>query len=214
MNSQAPLRVVLVDDHENDRYLVARELARQFPAVQVIEVVDETGLAHVLAAGAFDLLITDYVLHWSDGLRVLREVKARYSHCPVIMFTNSGNENVAVEAMKAGLDDYVLKSSKHFVRLALAARSALDRGQTRRRAAELEGRLQALVGRLNVGVYRATLDGRLVECNPALSHLLGLPSPDAAHTVNLNELFLKLEERAAMVEQLRRDGQLPRRDVA
>ncbi|WP_445250726.1 hypothetical protein [Microcoleus sp. OTE_8_concoct_300] len=43
------------------------------------------------------------------------------------MFTNTGNEEIAVEAMKSGLDDYIIKSPKHCVRLGVAVRAVLDR---------------------------------------------------------------------------------------
>jgi len=51
------------------------------------------------------VVITDYYLGWSDGITVLLSVKARNPECPVIMFTGRGNEDIAVRAMKAGLDD-------------------------------------------------------------------------------------------------------------
>ena len=63
-------------------------------------------------------------------------VKARYPDLPVVMFTASGNEEVAVEAMKAGLDDYVVKSARHAIRLVTAVRSALEKADARRRAAQ------------------------------------------------------------------------------
>jgi signal transduction histidine kinase len=48
-------------------------------------------------------------VRWTNGLAVLRAVKARWPGCPVVMYTGTGNEEIAVEAMKTGLSDYVLK---------------------------------------------------------------------------------------------------------
>ena len=58
----------------------------------------------------FDVVITDYQLQWADGLSVLQQCLKSHPDIPVIMFTDSGSEEIAVEGMKAGLSDYVLKS--------------------------------------------------------------------------------------------------------
>ncbi|XHO83390.1 histidine kinase dimerization/phosphoacceptor domain -containing protein [Azospirillum sp. A29] len=59
-------------------------------------------------------------------------VRERLPECVVVMFTGTGTEEVAVEAMKAGLDDYVVKRRNHLPRLVASIRSALDRADTRR----------------------------------------------------------------------------------
>src|ERR671932_2332422 len=134
-------RLLLIDDSPDDRVLILRELSHEFPNLQVEEVIDAEGLSQALSAGNFDLVITDYQLRWNDGLTVLREIKSRYPDCPVIMFTDSGNQEIAVEVMKAGLDDYIVKSPKHFVRLSLAVGSALQRAESQQQAKRLEMRL-------------------------------------------------------------------------
>ena len=150
-------RLLVIDDSPDDRVLIRRELSNEFPHLEIEEIIEAKGLSQALSAGNFDLAITDYQLRWNDGLTVLRELKSRYPDCPVIMFTDSGNQEVAVEAMKAGLDDYLIKSAKHYLRLPSAVRSAWQRAESQRKAERLQIRLQALLNRLNVGVFRATL---------------------------------------------------------
>lgn len=137
-NANAPIRVLLVDDNPNDRALTLRELRRAFPALSAQEIADLDSLQRAIEEGGFDAVITDYQLRWTDGLNVLRAVKARYPDCPVIMFTGTGTQEVAVTAMKAGLDDYVIKAPSHYLRLPAAVGSALERAETRRRVAHLE----------------------------------------------------------------------------
>ncbi len=186
-------RLLIIDDNPEDRILILRELNREFPNLQAEEIIEAEGLSQALNAGNFDLVITDYQLRWNDGLTVLQEVKSRYPGCPVIMFTDSGNQEIAVEAMKAGLDDYIIKSPKHFVRLSLAVRSALQRAESQQQAKRLEMRLQALLNRLNVGVFRSTLDGCLLEGNAAFVRLLGVSSLQEAQTLDLQELLRQPE---------------------
>ena len=183
------LNLLLLDDNEDDRVLIIYELKREFPELQVESVIDTESLYQALTTGNFNLVITDYQLRWNDGLTVLREIKTRYPSCPVIMFTDSGDQEIAVEAMKAGLDDYIIKSPKHYVRLRGAVRSALNRAETQQRAERLEMRLQALLNQLNVGVFRSTLDGHILEANAAFLRLLGVRSLQDVQASNWQELF-------------------------
>jgi PAS domain S-box-containing protein len=119
------LRILIVDDNPNDRILALCELNREFPDLNIMEITEEKQFQEVLVRGNFDLAVTDYKLCWSDGLAVFRAIKHNFPQCPVIMFTDSGNEEVAVEGMKAGLSDYVLKR-QHFRRLSVAVRRCLE----------------------------------------------------------------------------------------
>jgi signal transduction histidine kinase len=127
-----PLRLLLIDDNPDDRLLAHRALSREIPDLEIREIGSRAALEAALAAGDFDTVVTDYQLKWWDGLSVLREVKVRCPGCVVLMFTNTGSEEVAVEAMKAGLDDYVLKLPGRYARLPIALRAALDRAALRR----------------------------------------------------------------------------------
>ncbi|HEY9748555.1 MAG TPA: response regulator [Allocoleopsis sp.] len=182
-------RILIIDDNPDDRLLVKRELQRQFPDFELAEIATPTELTQALAFGGFDLVITDYQLGWNNGVAIAQAVKARYPDCPVIMFTNSGNEEVAVAAMKAGVEDYILKSQKHTFRLAIAVHSALEHAIERRKSAQLQQQLQSLLVRLNVGVFRASLDGHLLEGNTAFQKILKLPQAIADTTINWQELF-------------------------
>src|SRR6058998_3007030 len=108
-----PLRILVVDDNPDDRALVMRELGREFPERQFHLVTDLNGLILAIRNGPWDLVVAEHRLRWSDGLTVLKAVKDRWPDCPVIMFTGSGSEEIAVRVMRAGADDYILKSPKH-----------------------------------------------------------------------------------------------------
>ena len=139
-----PLRIMLIDDDPNDRALVIRALKKDFPGVLVEEVIEAIGLKKALDDHNFDLVITDYHLYWTNGIKNLMAIKERYPDCPVIMFTGTGTEEVAVEAMKAGLDDYVLKAPKHFGRLPATIRSLLAHAHQRELAIKAEKHVRQL----------------------------------------------------------------------
>src|SRR5262245_7244902 len=114
------LHLVLVDDNPDDRALVIRELRREFPALEVVQVTDHASFGQALGQGTYDLVITDYQLQWTTGLGILRMVKEADPTCPVIMFSGIGSAEIAVTAMKAGVYDYVLKTARHLPQLSNA----------------------------------------------------------------------------------------------
>src|SRR5262245_23267854 len=200
------IRVLVIGDNPDDRALALRELLREFADLTVEEIVDADGLASALQRGQFDLVVTDYHLQWTDGVSILNRVKARYSECPVIMVTGTGNEEVAVEAMKAGLDDYIVKSPSHYARLRPAARSAIEQVGQRRAMREAEDKYRKLFDRVPVGMYATTPDGRILDANPALVSMLRLPDPRNFSGIHISELFVNPEERRLWQARMDREA--------
>ena len=182
MNDQ--LHILLVDDNPEDRALVIRELRRDFPNLQINQITDANQFARALESDKGDLVITDYQLRWSDGLAVLRAIKARWPDCPVIMFTGTGSEEVAVEAMKAGLDDYVLKTANQYSRLPGAVQRAVERKTQLRALQEAENRYLKLFNELPIGLCKTTPSGKILDANPAAVQMLGYP--DRASLLNVS----------------------------
>jgi signal transduction histidine kinase len=141
-----PLRLLLVDDNPDDRALAVRELRKSYPDAQVEQVFTAAQLEAALKKTDFDVVITDYQLGWSNGITVLQRVKSTLPDTPVIMFTATAQQEDAVNAMKAGLDEYVVKSVKHFVRLPLAVDAVVQ--SARQRKALRQSERLAVVGRL------------------------------------------------------------------
>ena len=150
------LRILLIDDNPDDRILVTRQLQQEFPHLEFTSPIDAKSLDKVLQVGNFDLAIVDYELGWSDGLTLLNAIKALYPDCPVIMCTDSGSEEVAVEGMKSGLSDYVLKR-KPLHRLAIAVRDTLEKQKMRREYAAAVEELQLSEERLRLALFAAQM---------------------------------------------------------
>jgi diguanylate cyclase (GGDEF)-like protein/PAS domain S-box-containing protein len=185
-----PLRILLVDDNPEDRALVIRELHREFEFIEVDQIASPDALQQALDNGGFDLCITDYQIRWTDGLAVLHAVKARWPGCPVIMFTGTGDEHTAARAMKAGLDDYVIKTVQHFARLPVAVSAALAHERQRQAALSAESRFRSLFEHVPIGLYRLSGGGRLLDANPALVQMLGYPDAESLRSVDHARLFV------------------------
>jgi PAS domain S-box-containing protein len=124
------MRFLLVDDNADDRQLILRALNQGFGEVQACEISHKEDFLLALKRGDFEIVITDYHLPWSNGLEILQTIHKRSPNLPVIMVTGTGNEEVAVKAMKSGLSDYVLKT--HLQRLPVAVEESIAKAKFRR----------------------------------------------------------------------------------
>jgi GAF domain-containing protein/CheY-like chemotaxis protein len=168
-------RILLVDDNADDRAVIERSLRQGFPDVGIEHVGLPGDLARALERGEFDLVITDYHLHWTSGLSVLLAAKERDPDLPVVMYTGVGSEEIAVEVMRAGLDDYVLKSPEHRVRLVAAVKAALARAAERRQLRNAEDEIRGLARFTSENpnpVLRLGSEGRVIYANEASDDVL------------------------------------------
>ena len=120
-----PLRILLVDDDEVDRLAVTRLLRRSHFDAAVHECTDPASALAAAGTGGFDCVLLDYNLPGTDGLSLLRELRARSETVPVIALTGQGGEEIAVELMKAGAVDYINKNTLSLERLERSLRYAL-----------------------------------------------------------------------------------------
>ena len=200
--SAEPFRFLLVDDDANDRLLVIREIRRQFPGSEVREISGPEELERALQEHWFNFVITDYAMGWQNGLYVLRRVKTDWPDCPVIMYTGTGNEEVATQALKNGLDDYLIKSPRHPERVTVAIDGARERMKERKQLAQEESRHRLLFEGLPIGLVRAAADGQVVEANEAAARVLGYSGRDAMQGASFFARFEDPAERRWVIDAL------------
>ncbi|MFL6678271.1 MAG: response regulator, partial [Burkholderiaceae bacterium] len=116
------MRVLYVEDNEQDADLTCRRLARLAPDVEVATVHTLAGArerlaAHEAAGTLPDVLLVDVRLPDGSGLELLGDVRARGLPVAVVMLTGSGDEALVVAALRGGADDYVVKSGAYLERL-------------------------------------------------------------------------------------------------
>ncbi|MDC0747665.1 sensor histidine kinase [Polyangium mundeleinium] len=206
------MRFLVLDDNPDDRLVAIRLLTHEFPELETDEVFDRAGFERALARGGYDAVVTDYMMQWTDGIQVLQLIKNHWPACPVVLFTGSGNEEVAVEAMKAGADDYVVKSPHRIGRLPLAVRHAIERCTAKRRLAQVETHLQQLTDALDVGVFRATPEGELLSCNPAFLRIIGRSTMEEARAGSI-ECLLSPPGQADKVRETERGRAMAKREM-
>lgn len=155
---QPATRVLLIEDSEDDAELVLLELERAGLSVDARRVDREPDLRAALAERSWDVVISDFAMPSFDGLRAFQLVKALAADVPFIFVSGAIGEERAVEAMRAGARDYILKDN--LKRLAAAVRRELEEAAVRRQRLSAEARalrdarrLAAAVEASGAGVY-------------------------------------------------------------
>ncbi len=133
-------RVLILEDLPSDVVLATREILKVLPDSEILVAEDEPGFTSAMENFDPDIVISDYRLPSYDGLSALRHVLEKSPFTPVIILTGSMNEDTAVECMKAGAVDYVIK--EHVKRLGPAISNAL---QVKALKIEREEALQKLI---------------------------------------------------------------------
>jgi len=164
-------RILINEDSPIDQKLLLEELKRAHLTCETRCVSTRDEYARALDEFGPDLVITDYFLGTFDGLQALELTKARSPQTPVIVLTNALSEETAVECMKRGAVDYVLKNRlPHIVPTVTAL---LERQHIAREKARLEREHEQLF-QLTPNLFcLADLGGTLQEVNPAWTTRLG-----------------------------------------
>jgi PAS domain S-box-containing protein len=106
-----PIRILFVDDNENDTILVASILQLNGFIVYYQRVEEKAGFQKALATGTWDVILCDYTLPRFGAFEALAIVKESYPDLPFIILSGTIGEETAVKAMQAGVYDYFLKDN-------------------------------------------------------------------------------------------------------
>jgi PAS domain S-box-containing protein len=107
---KSPLRILYLEDDPEDAALVQETLATDGVSCQITRVETEADFVASLKKGGFDLILADYTLPSFDGLSALKIARQNWPHLPLIFVSGTLGEEVAIEALKIGATDYVLKT--------------------------------------------------------------------------------------------------------
>lgn len=167
------LHLLIVEDVPEDAFLAERELERAGIVFESGRVDNERGFVRYLNKVTPDAILADFVLPQFTALDALRILRQRGAEIPFILVTGSQSEQVAVECMKAGADDYVLKTS--LKRLPTALLNAIAKRKAERAQDEANRSLKAEIAahlRTEENLQKAqerleTLSHRLLEAHEA-----------------------------------------------
>ena len=170
-----PARLLYVDDAELDRELVRLALQEAPRPYELVEAGSRDDFVGKLSQD-FSLVITDLNILGYSGLDVLRVVKREMPEVPVVILTGTGTEELAVQAMKMGASDYVIKSVRDMRRLPHTIDAVLQNEQLRRSQREVQQRLAEVVEAIDDCYWIYHLKERqFAYVSPAFERMSGLP---------------------------------------
>jgi PAS domain S-box-containing protein len=136
----AHLRVLIVEDFEDDMLLILRELRKGGYTLDYVRVDTPSAMQSALERQPWDLVIADYTLPAFSAPDALKLLQSRKLDLPFIIVSGTIGENVAVAAMKAGAHDYLIKG--HLTRLVPAVERELREAKERQKRYSAEQALQ------------------------------------------------------------------------
>src|SRR6266436_3313402 len=136
------LHLLYLEDNSDDVQLLRLKLSKEWPECDTLVVANEADFLAALKEGKFDLILADYRIPGFGGLAALAFARERCPEIPFIFISGVMGEDVAVEALKKGAADYVLKD--RLARLVPAIRRALQEAQERARRRQAEEQVQRI----------------------------------------------------------------------
>lgn len=215
------LQVLIIEDSDQDAALIERELAALCAGVRVGLIKSEAQLCAALEDVRPDLVLVDFVLPGFGGLEALAIVRRRLPDVPVVVVSGSIGEECAAELLRAGANDFVLKSNLARLgpvveRELAAARMRQQTQEAERQRRETDERYSRVVETAEEGVWEMDGELRTTFVNRSLAEMLGY-SPEAmlGRTVDSFMHPDELADHAAKISQRRqgRAGRYERRFV-
>lgn len=173
------IRILHIDDSAHDRLLVKDALEKESNDFVLVGVDTREKFEKHLFESDFDLVLSDFNILGFDGLQVLKIVKDKKPDMPVIIVTGTGSEEIAIQAMKMGASDYIIKSVNHIRGLSHTIQMVLENKRIQ------DERKKALAAqRESEELYRSIYENTLVA--------ILLISPETGRILSANDFACKL----------------------
>jgi PAS domain S-box-containing protein len=169
-----PLHILIVEDSVDDTFFIVRELQRGGYNVDFERVETAAAMQAALQSRKWDLVISDLSLPQFGGAAALSLFQQSDLDAPFILVSGTMGEEIAVEMLKAGADEYVMKDN--LSRLVPAVNRELRAAQERRIHAQAEATqsyLASIVSSCSDAIIGKTLDGTIVSWNAGAERLYG-----------------------------------------
>jgi len=203
------LRVLIVDDNKDHQLLMQAFIVESIKDVYVD--FSDTGKDCLLKLSeeTYNILIIDFSLSETNGLELFRNIIQKEVDIPVIMVTGFGNENIAVEAMKLGAYDYIVKSDAYLGKLPATILKVVKEHELRKEKKEVEKRLieselryRTLIEGIIDIVFMMDKELNIVSINPACQRIFECSEEDVMKK-NLYELVYGVD-REMVVDYFKR----------
>ncbi len=168
-----PVRVLLVEDSPSDAQLLREYLS--LAAVERFEVTHVERLEEALSclnAGRFDVVLLDLSLPDTSGHNTFLRMQAAAPHVPIVVLSGTSDELIGIEAVRHGIQDYLVKGQADDRQIARAIRYALERSRAEEALTRQKRMLDALMGAASDHYYMWDREKRYIFINAAALRFL------------------------------------------
>ena len=176
-----PIRILYIDDSPIDRELVCDALEKESGGFELVTPVSRASFFDALAHGDVDIVLSDFNILGFDGLQLLEVIHAQNANLPVIIVTGTGSEEIAVDALKRGASEYVIKTPAHIQRLPQTIYTVLEKKRLAEERMQAEAALRASEKMLHeaqliagLGSYRLEIATGLWKSSKVMDDLFGI----------------------------------------
>lgn len=201
------IKVLHVEDNINDFVLLENELKKSIDELFVKRVENEIELNKALKTFLPDIVISDYAMPGFDGMSALKICIEYNPRIPFIILTGSMNEDTAVECMKAGADDYVIK--EHIIRITPAVLSSfnvqklkLEKEKNDKALVESQNRLALALEGTNAGLWDLAVPTKKMYFGSGYLQLLGYAENEIPDNSNVFRRMIIHKDDFETVENL------------
>ena len=196
-----PITVLLVEDNPGDARLILELLGEVQAQAFDLERVDRLDEAIArLARTGVDVVLLDLGLPDSQGLDTFVRARREAPNEPIVVISGLDDERVALEAVRSGAQDYLVKGRIEGQLLARVLRYAIERKRAEEALRARETHYRTILENIGDGVLITDRQGRYVDANPRACEVTGYPREELLQ-LNTADTYLP-EERAAVLPRL------------
>ena len=195
--SAEKLIVLIIEDNPADARLVketlseSNDIAYEFKYASMLS----EGLK-MISEDRFDLILLDLSLPDSTGLDSIKGIIKKIKDMPLIILTGTDDLNVVTQALKMGVQDYLVKGQFDNLALSRSIRYSVERKKNERELRNSEERYRSIFENSVIGIYQSTLEGKYTEANLALVKMLGYDSKEELLKLDIpKRLYLSEKDR-------------------
>jgi len=203
--------ILVVEDDEGLSRLIAKSLKTIDVNVEVVH--SGADAIDWIADNSPLITLMDYRLPDMTARQIVESLKDRKIDFPFIVMTGHGDEKVAVEMMKAGARDYIVKQGQFFELLPSVIKWVFKELETEKKLTKANNALEksekkyrSIVDNALVGVYKSNMNGDMVYANHALSNMFGYVTPEEMMSGGILQIYKNKEDRDSLVTKLQASG--------
>ncbi len=182
------VNILLVEDNPGDVRLIEEMLRDNTKEKYSIKNIDTLeGAFKSLSVKNYDIVILDLNLPDSVGFETFGKLHERTPEIPIVVLTNISDETLGEQTIKEGAQDYFIKNRLDSHLFTKSLNFAITRKNLIDKLEQSEKRFRGFFENSTLGIYRATLEGKILMANPAMLAITGYSTLDELSNININE---------------------------